>query len=952
MKMFCYLRRSAKSFVPVIFGFAALFLVAAPLQAVEPIELAPNPNPAGNTIDTPADFGEPPVVTARNGINYTNNGTIKLWGSFNNNGTINNNGTLTDTVQWIDHNNNAGAVWNNNAGANMDNGNGHFHNAAGAVFNNYGTYANAGMVYNFGTITNHAGGYYWNGVQTWNYNTFVNNGTYEGWIYRNYGGTTTNNGTWIHHSGIVQNVAGATFNNNGTMTTEGVTGITNEGAFNNNAGASITNAAGCTYRNKNNGIFNNAGTITSSGTVNIESGTFNNTGTFTNNGTLSNFGGATLNSSGTLTNNTGKTFTNGGTFTNTGSLNNAGTLNNTGTLELTSGSSYNFTGGTMNNNNNGTLILRRDFTLDGTTSGTVNLNTGSTLQNYATLTNPAGHTQVNNGTFLNNSGGTFINNGTFTTSTTFINNGRFQGTGTTNGDVINNGTIAPGNSIGTMHINSAYVQNPGSTYEVEINSWGQSDRIVTNGTATLNGGTVFVIPSGLFLANTPYTYTILNAAAGVTGAFSNLTTNSAFLANMYLTYLPRDVLLTFTRKSFQTVCETENQCAVAGGLEGGSPVAAGDMRDILDMILVMNGPQARNAYDQMGGYIHTAIPAIAFSSYNQYRNMMAARMAGFVSGGPSNGLAVKPVMISSRTDTGNDAQGRLLAAANTTLPGNTIKTMPAWGLWIDTYGSLSGRRADDVSSRYDYNTAGVIAGFDKKITPSFLVGASAGYSYTKADLKDLSEDARISSYQGSLYGIYTKGPWYVSGIGSYAFNTYDTSRDMAFGTVSRSASASYNSHLFAGYFEGGYKLATTYADIIPFAAFQATYLARQSFSEDGAGVLSLDADKENTASYITSLGIRLRKEYAIPAGTLTPEVRVRWDHELSNDNHSLRASFAGYPQTAFTVNADRPDRDRLAAGIGINLKMKENIYLNLSYDGYFSHDTTQHSGMFGFQYKF
>jgi uncharacterized protein with beta-barrel porin domain len=934
----------------VIFAFSILSLAFLPAHAGQ---LFPSPNPAGNTIDTPADFGDPPAVTAHNDINYTNNGTVKLWGSFDNNGTFNNNGTLTDIVQFINHNNNAGAVWNNNAGASMDNGNGHFHNAAGAVFNNYGTYTNAGMVYNYGTITNHAGGHYWNGVQTWNYNSFVNNGTYEGWIYRNYAGTTTNNGTWIHHSGIVQNVAGATFNNNGTMTTEGVAGIYNEGGtFNNNAGASITNAAGCTYRNKNGGIFNNAGTITNSGTVNIESGAFNNTGTLTNNGTLSNFGGAVLNSSGTLTNNTGKTFTNGGTFTNTGYLNNAGTLNNSGSLELASGSSYNFTGGTINNNNNGTLILRRDFTLDGTTSGTVNLNTGSTLQNYATLTNPVGHTQVNNGTFLNNSGGTFINNGTFSTSTTFINNGRFQGTGTTNGDVINNGTIAPGNSIGTMYINSAYVQNAGSTYEVEINGSGQSDRIVTNGTATLNGGTVFVIPSGLFLANTPYTYTILNAAGGVTGMFSNLTANSAFLTNMYLTYLPRDVLLTFTRKSLQTVCETQNQCAVAGGLEGGYPVAAGDMRNILNMILVMSGPEARNAYDRTGGYIHTAIPAIVFSSYNQYRDMMAARMAGFVSGGPSNGPAVKPVMISFRTDTGNDAQNRLLTAANTTLPGSTNKTMPAWGFWMDTYGSFSGRRADDVSSRYDYNTAGVIAGFDKKVTPSFLVGASAGYSYAKADLKDLSEDARISSYQGSLYGVYTKGPWYVSGIGSYAFNTYDTSRDMAFAAVSRSANASYNSHLFAGYLEGGYKVVTKFADIIPFAAFQATYLARQSFSEDGAGALSLNVDKENTASYIVSAGIRLRKEYAIPAGTLTPELRVRWDHELSNDNHSLRASFTGYPQTAFTVNADTPDRDRLAAGIGINLKMKENIYLNLSYDGYFSHDTTRHSGMLGFQYKF
>jgi uncharacterized protein with beta-barrel porin domain len=837
--------------------------------------------------------------------------------------------------------NTTGGVLNLNAGSTFQQW-GTFTNQAGARINNWSNvtydgqgvptagFANNNMLRNYGEFYNY--GYFWNGARFYNYagGKFVNDGYWRTWIHYIYGGNVTNNGTMENRSAFI-NYAG-TFTNNGLVNAWDSSYIENRSIFINNATGTITNAAGRT-------IQNNGGAITNAGTI-------------LNNGTFNNLIGGRLSNAGIFTNSAGATLANSGTFTSTGSLNNAGTLNNTGSLELASGSSYNFTGGTINNNNNGTLILRRDFTLDGTASGTANLNAGSTLQNYATLTNPAGHTQVNNGTFLNNSSGTFINNGTFSTSTTFINDGRFQGAGTMNGDVTNNGTIAPGNSIGTMHISGAYVQNLGSTYEVETNSWGQSDKIVTNGTATLNGGTVFVIPSGLFLANTPYTYNILNAAAGVTGTFSNLTTKSAFLTNMYLTYLPQDVLLTFTRKSLQTVYETENQCAVAGGLEGGYPVATGDMRNILNMILVMNGSQARSAYDQMDGYIHTAIPAITFSFYNQYRNMMAARMAGFISGGPSNGPAVKPVMISSRTDTGNDAQNRLLAAANTALPGTTINTIPAWGFWIDTYGSLSGRRADDVSSRYDYNTAGVIAGFDKKITPSFLVGASAGYSYTKADLKDISEGARISSYQGSLYGIYTKGSWYVSGIGSYAFNAYDTSRDMAFGTVSRSANASYNSHLFAGYLEGGYKVIMKYADIIPFAAFQATYLARQSFSEDSAGPLSLDADKENTASYIVSAGIRLRKEYAIPAGTLTPELRVRWDHEMSNDNHSLRASFTGYPQTAFTVNADRPDGDRLAAGIGINLKMKENIYLNLSYDGYFSNDTTQHSGMLGMMYKF
>jgi hypothetical protein len=151
------------------------------------------------------------------------------------------------------------------------------------------------------------------------------------------------------------------------------------------------------------------------------------------------------------------------------------------------------------------------------------------LQSYATQTNPAGHTQVNNGTFLNNSGGTFIDNGIFSPSTTFITDGRFQGAGTMKGDVINNGTIAPGNSIGTMYISGAYVQNLGSTYEVEINGWGQSDRIVTNGTATLNGGYGIRYPVRPFSRQYALHIRYTQGGRRCDRDVSNLSTKSAFL---------------------------------------------------------------------------------------------------------------------------------------------------------------------------------------------------------------------------------------------------------------------------------------------------------------------------------------------------------------------------------------------------------------------------------------
>src|SRR5262249_39702434 len=55
--------------------------------------------------------------------------------------------------------------------------------------------------------------------------------------------------------------------------------------------------------------------------------------------------------------------------------------------------------------------------------------------------------------------------------------GRLTGAGTIGG-LVNAGTVAPGASIGTLSVNGPVTFQAGSTYEVEANAAGQSDKIV------------------------------------------------------------------------------------------------------------------------------------------------------------------------------------------------------------------------------------------------------------------------------------------------------------------------------------------------------------------------------------------------------------------------------------------------------------------------------------------
>ncbi|MGJ8571677.1 MAG: S8 family serine peptidase [Hoeflea sp.] len=95
--------------------------------------------------------------------------------------------------------------------------------------------------------------------------------------------------------------------------------------------------------------------------------------------------------------------------------------------------------------------------------------------------------------------------------------GIFAGHGTLGGALVNQGTVAPGGSIGTLTINGDYTQTPDSTLSVAVGSAGAS-RLQVDGTATLAGSLV-IVPEPLDELSGDYA--VLNARQ-VLGSFDNI----------------------------------------------------------------------------------------------------------------------------------------------------------------------------------------------------------------------------------------------------------------------------------------------------------------------------------------------------------------------------------------------------------------------------------------------
>jgi uncharacterized protein with beta-barrel porin domain len=794
-----------------------------------------------------------------------------------------------------------------------------FHNSGKIIIENTGKLT----VIQGGSLKNDPSGYLNNLGALANDGRFYNNGLID------------NRGSWTFSNRLVNQNAGAILNNYGSIVAvPNIKGKLGDSQFQVGKGTIVNNykeGLMTTYYLQNRGTINNYGrweskycTEKECYLINKGDGIINNTGTLEteyviNRGNINNATGGTIINKGDL-----KSYYDSGLVGKDGAIDNAGTFKNTAGATLTV-----YNSGVFNNEENGLL--------DNAVGATVTVDGTSALNNKA--------------------GAVFVNNGTFNTSTTFTNNGLFMGTGTTVGNVVNNGTIAPGNSIGTMTITGNFTSTPGSVYQVEINPKGESDRLNVSGTATLNGGLVSVLAgSDVYGIGFNKDYLILHALGGVNGTYGGVVSDLAFLTPT-LRHELNDVWLTMARNStkFCDVANNSNQASVGCVLD--QTHTSPDMINVLNTLLGLNAAQARNAYDQMSGYIHIAMVEATNYSFSRYINNLSGRMEGFGAGGASFANAGN-ILLASRDDVGSDAGSLLVAAVNSMNKegiGGDVKKASPWGLWAKGYGNLGDREGNDLSSKYDYRGGGIVIGFDRKIGERFLIGVSTGYSHTRVDMKELSENGTLSSYQGSVYGAYNAGALYVHGLVAYGYNRYDTARNISFGygsgNISRTANATYAGNSLSGYVETGYRLPIDSVSLIPMASLQAGSLWRSSFTEADAGALNLGVENEYATSLIGSLGFKLQKEFKMQNSTITPALRVRWLHEFANNQYSMNAVFASDPVSTFNITGEGAKRDSGVVGFGLAWEIGRNLGLAMTYDVNISGDHTDHSGMIGLRYR-
>ncbi|WP_440675956.1 autotransporter-associated beta strand repeat-containing protein [Candidatus Pelagibacter sp. HIMB1593] len=673
-----------------------------------------------------------------------------------------------------------------------------------------------------------------------------------------------------------------------------------------------------------------AGTIEIANAVTLTTGDANDqelSGTISGSGSITKVGNGILTLSSTNSY-SGDTTISAGTLLVTSQLGGgsyAGDISNAGDLGINSSNNQTLSGvisgsGTINKSGFGELTLTGANTFDGT----INI-AGGTL--FA--------------------GGSSDSSNKITEGNIIVKGGTLSGSGIIDGNVTFSstaGTLAPGNSIGTLTINDNLTLSADDTTNIEFNST-TADKIVINGNTEL-AGTISLYPEDTTYSD--ITHTIVDASGGGTfnGTFSTETMNNESNLNdatwdiVYDTSAKTVSLqITEAASTCNINCTTTVSSSkdIAKVFDNATSGTLKDVKDVLDSATVSS---VNTELDKLKGTV-IATSSIQSNTNHNYFNRAVANTTSlsnttFVTNFTST---ANELTLASLQDQGlygdkkryNEYYDYSDVSVLGFIKNNKNKSFferfesDDRASFLRTFGTNTKR--DNIGEGYTgYNsdTTGILFGEQFKKDDINFDGYSIGISKTDTTYNDSYGDAEIYSMHASMFKQIDDEDYAFNLLGSAFVSKTNSNRNVSvFGT---SVDDKYKSDFYdvgfnleaqhiAKYDFNGYKIS-------PSAKINYSYIFKGDTKETG-GDLALTVDNEDLFIVKPEVGISVSKNFSEKDNKLSQlELAAFVSRDYFIEGTENKARFAS--GSTFNHDLPRDKEDYYSLGVGYNFLNKEN----------------------------
>jgi outer membrane autotransporter protein len=359
-------------------------------------------------------------------------------------------------------------------------------------------------------------------------------------------------------------------------------------------------------------------------------------------------------------------------------------------------------------------------------------------------------------------------------------------------NLLNQGKVSPGNSIGTLRIEENFRQGPLGCLDIEVNAQGESDVVKVGDTASLAGRLRILPEPGIYQKGTEYT--ILEAKK-VEGIFDNVENTALDIALFDVGYKSDEVVLSVTKTMYQL--PTDNNMSdtsrnLTNLMQDAQFKEGTDAFKIIENIFTLNNPkELEKAYSQMSP---TQLGGMTYESYIN---------ASSVANSFTNALR--------RNDRCVDS----------------IST-----IWIEPIGHYAHQKHGCGLENYKSYMGGIVLGGNHFASKNIVISGGVGYtdSYLKWGKKTAS--SHIASFYAGLNGGWVGDSFYANASLIASANTFKNERHVKFAKVDHTIKSKHHGIGLTSRVEAGYNLAVTQNICLrPFANLSTYYAFERPVNE-------------------------------------------------------------------------------------------------------------------------
>lgn len=469
------------------------------------------------------------------------------------------------------------------------------------------------------------------------------------------------------------------------------------------------------------------------------------------------------------------------------------------------------------------------------------------------------------------------------------------------GRFLNDGVLAPGNSLGQIEVIGFYQQGENGQLLLEIDGHGGHDTLVVKGHAEFNGQLTFAPQPDWYAADWRLDSGDMLKTTSHSGEFR--TVNSLLSSpTLKLQVTPQG--------------EGEWQLSMLRASNAYSQYAAGNnargVGEALDHIVTVADTDIQPLYRWLdfsaadGGSISSALQQLSPAAYSA---MFASSL---------------------------NREQQIARIVSGPVPDQRIEG--EWRSFAIPFGGGFWQQRQNERVGYDASSYGVVFGAEKQSEQDGnwvygFHGAVSGQSVTvkspenatgKTTAFDLGVQARYAADRQAGMHLFGNGRFGIEDSRlerSLSVETYQANQHVSWTGLAGSVMAG-----------GGYRWALNeHLSAGPMAALNYTTLHRPSVTETGNDSSRLALDSSTFDSLRSSIGVNGKWEQLLSSGAaIAAELQLTWDQELLDTAVSQEAAFANYRTASFSTKSQVAGRSSMGVKTGVRYQLNKEVELGVA----------------------